>query len=115
LSGLPLVLPWQHPDSYSPYHLYVIRLNLQLLEKTRLEVFEALRQAGIGVNVHYIPVHTQPYYRGLGFERGDFPEAERYYDEAITLPLYYRLSDESQDFVIEALSKVIQPVIGVVS
>jgi UDP-4-amino-4,6-dideoxy-N-acetyl-beta-L-altrosamine transaminase len=108
LHDLPLTLPWQHPDSRSAYHLYVIRLNLRLLGKTRLEVFEALRQAGIGVNVHYIPVHTQPYYRRLGFERGDFPEAERYYDEAITLPLYYTLSEEDQDYVIDNLKKVLQ-------
>ena len=108
LHDLPLTLPWQHPDSRSAYHLYVIRLNLQLLEKTRLEVFEALRQAGIGVNVHYIPVHTQPYYRRLGFERGDFPEAERYYDEAITLPLYYALSEDEQDYVIDNLKKVLR-------
>ncbi len=108
LHDLPLTLPWQHPDSRSAYHLYVIRLNLQLLGKTRLEVFEALRQAGIGVNVHYIPVHTQPYYRRLGFKRGDFPEAERYYDEAITLPLYYALSEEDQDYVIDNLKKVLQ-------
>ncbi len=108
LHDLPLMLPGQHPDSYSAYHLYVIRLNLQLLGKTRLDVFQALRQAGIGVNVHYIPVHTQPYYRRLGFERGDFPEAERYYDEAITLPLFYTLSEEDQNYVIDNLRKVLQ-------
>ena len=108
LHDLPLMLPGQHPDSYSAYHLYVIRLNLQLLGKTRLDVFQALRQAGIGVNAHYIPVHTQPYYRRLGFERGDFPEAERYYDEAITLPLFYTLSEEDQNYVIDNLRKVLQ-------
>lgn len=107
LHDLPLTLPWQHPDSYSAYHLYVIRLNLQLLEKTRLEVFESLRQAGIGVNVHYIPVHTQPYYRRLGFKPGDFPEAERYYEEAITLPLYYNLSEEDQNYVVENLRNAV--------
>ncbi len=108
LNGLPLTLPWQHSDCCSAWHLYAIRLNFQLMEKTRLEVFEALRQAGIGVNVHYIPVHTQPFYRRLGFKQGDFPEAERYYDEAITLPLYYALKEEDQDYVIDNLKKVLQ-------
>jgi dTDP-4-amino-4,6-dideoxygalactose transaminase len=66
-------------------------------------VFDSLRQSGIGVNVHYIPVHTHPYYRALGFQAGDFPEAERYYARAITLPLYPGLTDAEQDEVVEAL------------
>lgn len=104
LAGLPLSTPWQHPDSYSGLHLYVIRLDLPRLgARTHREVFEALRAAGIGVNLHYIPVHTQPYYQGLGFRVGDFPESERYYKEAISLPMYQGLTEADQDTVIRTL------------
>lgn len=104
---LPVVPPWQHPESSSAHHLYVLRLITGVLTITRQRVFDELRAAGIGVNVHYIPVHTQPYYRKLGFKPGDFPEAEKYYGEAITLPLYYGLSEKDQDFVIGTLRKVL--------
>ncbi|WP_045217766.1 DegT/DnrJ/EryC1/StrS family aminotransferase, partial [Desulfonatronovibrio magnus] len=70
--------PWQHPDSDSAWHLYVIRLKLEEIDSSRREIFEYMRKQGIGVNVHYIPVHTQPYYRRMGFDRGMFPEAEQY-------------------------------------
>ena len=104
---LPVVPPWQHPESRSAHHLYVLRLKTDELTITRQRVFDELRAAGIGVNVHYIPVHTQPYYRKLGFKPGDFPEAEKYYEEAITLPLYYGLSEKDQDYVIGTLRKVL--------
>lgn len=107
LADLSLVLPFQHPDSYSAFHLYVIRLRPEKLRKGRREVFECLRQRGILVNVHYIPVHTQPYYRALGFGDGDFPEAEAYYREAITLPLYAGLSVDDQNRVINALREIL--------
>jgi dTDP-4-amino-4,6-dideoxygalactose transaminase len=107
LDGLPVALPWQHPDGYSGLHLYVIRLDPTRVKRSRREVFEALRAQGIGVNVHYIPVHTQPYYRELGFRDGDFPEAERYYAEAITLPVYPGLTPALQDEVVAALRKAI--------
>jgi dTDP-4-amino-4,6-dideoxygalactose transaminase len=87
--------------------LYVVRLKLSELTKTHREVFEALRQAGIGVNLHYIPVHTQPYYQQLGFRWGDFPQAEQYYREAISIPLYYGLSDGDRDRVIQTFSDVL--------
>ncbi|MGV8597307.1 DegT/DnrJ/EryC1/StrS family aminotransferase, partial [Pseudomonas aeruginosa] len=83
-------------------HLYVIRLKLDEIEKTHLEVFESLRKQGVGVNLHYIPVHTQPFYERMGFSVGDFPEAEAYYREAISLPMYHTLSLEQQDKVVEA-------------
>lgn len=108
LSNLPITLPWQHPDSYSGMHLYVIRLQLEKINKTHKEVFEALREAGLGVNLHYIPVHTQPYYQKMGFKQGDFPEAEKYYQEAISLPLFPELSQQEQDFVVDALDKTLQ-------
>ncbi|MET4578303.1 UDP-4-amino-4,6-dideoxy-N-acetyl-beta-L-altrosamine transaminase [Ottowia thiooxydans] len=104
LGHLPLTLPWQHPDSYSGLHLYVIRLRLNQITRTHREIFEALRAAGIGVNLHYIPLHTQPYYERLGFKHGDYPEAEQYYAEAISLPMYPGLGDAQQDQVVAALS-----------
>ncbi len=104
LEGLPVVLPWQRPATYSGLHLYVVRLRLDRLAKTRREVFDRMRELGVGVNVHYIPVHTQPYYRALGFREGQFPEAERYYAEAISLPMYATLGDAQQDAVVSALA-----------
>jgi len=107
LAGLPLTLPWQHPETESSWHLYVVRLKLEEITKTHRQVFEELRQAGIGVNLHYIPVHTHPYYQYLGFRWGEFPAAEKYYQEAISLPLYYELTKTEQDIVVEALQKVL--------
>ena len=107
LADLPLVTPWQHPDSYSGLHLYVIRLQLERCGRSHREVFDALRAAGIGVNLHYIPVHTQPYYRGLGFQTGQFPAAERYYAEAISLPLFPSMTDAQQAEVVAALREAL--------
>ncbi|MHB8820167.1 MAG: UDP-4-amino-4,6-dideoxy-N-acetyl-beta-L-altrosamine transaminase [Pseudomonadaceae bacterium] len=107
LKDLPLTTPWQYPDGYSGLHLYVIRLHLDQIKKTHREVFEGLRANGIIVNLHYIPVHLQPYYQRLGFKVGQFPEAERFYAEAISLPMYATLSDEQQDKVVGAISQVI--------
>lgn len=103
LQGLPVSVPWQHPDSYSGLHLYAIRLDLTRSSRSHRQVFESLREQGIGVNLHYIPVHLQPYYRQLGFNPGDFPEAERYYAEAISLPMFPGLTEMQQDEVIDAL------------
>jgi UDP-4-amino-4,6-dideoxy-N-acetyl-beta-L-altrosamine transaminase len=108
LQSLPLVLPWQHPDTYSAYHLYVICLEEDKLQKTHKQVFEELRQAGIGVNLHYIPVHTQPYYAQFGFQWGDFPVSEYYYSTAISIPMYAAMTEEQQDVVIKALTKVLK-------
>lgn len=106
-ADLPLTLPWQHPDTYSAYHLYVIRLQLEETRMTHREVFEALRLAGIGVNLHYIPVYIQPYYRRLGFKAGCCPEAERYYREAISIPMYHGLKEDDQAYVISAIRQVL--------
>lgn len=103
LASLPVTVPWQHPDGYSGLHLYVIRLQTGKNGAEHRRVFEALRERGIGVNLHYIPVHMQPYYQRLGFKAGDFPEAERYYAEAISLPMYPALSEAEQDTVVHAL------------
>jgi UDP-4-amino-4,6-dideoxy-N-acetyl-beta-L-altrosamine transaminase len=109
LAGLPVQLPWQHPDSHSSWHLYILRLQTERLHRSHREIFEAMRAAGIGVNLHYIPVHLQPYYQKLGFKPGDFPEAEKYYGEALSLPLYHDLSEEQQDQVVGALKGSLAP------
>lgn len=107
LSGLPITKPWQHPDSYSGLHLYVVRLQLDQIARTHRQVFDALRELGIGVNLHYIPVHTQPYYQRMGFAAGDFPEAQRYYAEAISLPMFQTMTEAQQDEVVAAVRKAI--------
>ncbi|EOD9423198.1 DegT/DnrJ/EryC1/StrS family aminotransferase, partial [Vibrio campbellii] len=108
LKPLPVVLPYQLENTYSGLHLYVIRLQLDKISLTHKEVFDALRDKGIGVNLHYIPVHTQPYYEKMGFSEGDFPESERYYREAISLPMFHAMSEEQQDTVVQVLTDVLQ-------
>lgn len=103
LADLPIILPWQHPDSHSAFHLYVIRLQLDKIGTTHRSVFEALRARDIMVNLHYIPVHTQPWYRNMGFKDGDFPQAEQYYREAISIPMHPSLTDAEQVFVADVL------------
>ena len=103
LTALPVTTPWQHPDSYSGLHLYVIRLQLEKIKHSHRQVFELMREQGIGVNLHYIPVHTQPYYQRMGFELGAFPEAELYYTQAISLPLFPLMTDVDQNVVISAV------------
>jgi UDP-4-amino-4,6-dideoxy-N-acetyl-beta-L-altrosamine transaminase len=102
LEGLPVTKAPRRPEAPSAWHLYVVQLDAAL-EPRRRDVFERMRASGIGVNVHYIPVHLQPYYRDLGFREGDFPNAERYYRRAITLPLHPGLTHEQQDRVVAAL------------
>jgi len=108
LTGLPVIAPWQHVDSYSSLHLYVIRLKLEKISSTHRQVFEALRAAEIAVNLHYIPVHRHPYYEGLGFKAGYCPEGERYYVEAISLPMYPGLTVEQQNRVVSALAEAVR-------
>lgn len=108
LKALPVTTPWQHPDSYSGLHLYVIRLQLDKMARTHRQVFEALRELGIGVNLHYIPVHTQPYYQRMGFKPDDFPEALRYYAEAISLPMFQTMTEAQQDEVVAAVHKAVR-------
>ncbi|NQV76551.1 MAG: UDP-4-amino-4,6-dideoxy-N-acetyl-beta-L-altrosamine transaminase [Bacteroidetes bacterium] len=102
-----IVLPVQHKDTYSAYHLYIIRVKQFLKGETRLQLFEKFRNAGILVNVHYIPVYHHPFYQKLGFKSEDFPEAENYYAEAISLPIHTVLSDEDQNVVINQIVKPI--------
>lgn len=107
LDGLALTLPVAQPGAESAWHLYVVRLQLSRITLSQSQVFEALRAAGLGVNLHYIPVHLQPYYREQGFRDGDFPQAERYFTEALSLPLYPDLTDEEQEEVVEHLRRIL--------
>lgn len=107
LAGLPLRPLARDPAGISGWHLYMIRLNLGEISRTRREVFESLRAQGIGVNVHYIPVHLQPDYQRLGFTAGMFPEAERYYEECITLPMFPAMQDEDVLRVKQALIQAV--------
>ena len=107
LKGLPLTLLYQHADGFSAMHLYVIRLQLDKTNKTHRQVFEGLRAAGIGVNLHYIPVYQQPYYQQFGYNASDFPESEKYYAEAISLPVYFDLTGNQQQMVVNALHSAI--------
>lgn len=108
LADLPLIIPWQHPNSYSGLHLYVVRLKLDQITKTHRETYEALRELGVGVNLHYIPVHTQPHYQRMGFKSADFPEAQSYYAQAISLPMYQTLTEDQQDRVVAVLKAVLR-------
>jgi UDP-4-amino-4,6-dideoxy-N-acetyl-beta-L-altrosamine transaminase len=104
LVELPVVTPYQQSDGYSSFHLYVVRLRLDAINRSQREVFDALRDAGVGINLHYIPVHLQPYYQALGFRPGQFPAAEAYYSEALTLPLYPSLSHAEQAKIVDVLA-----------
>lgn len=108
LKNLPVITPHQDSDSYSALHLYPIKIQIDKVKSTRKEIFEVLRENDIGVNVHYIPVHTQPYYGNIGFKKGDFPNAESYYESAISIPLFHQMTFEQQDQVIAALEKVLR-------
>jgi dTDP-4-amino-4,6-dideoxygalactose transaminase len=103
---LPINIPKHLDNTYSSYHLYVIRLQLNNITRTHKDFFEELKRIGIGVNLHYIPVHLHPYYRNLGFKNGDFPNAENYYREAISIPVYPGLSSEDQAFIIESIKNI---------
>jgi UDP-4-amino-4,6-dideoxy-N-acetyl-beta-L-altrosamine transaminase len=106
-ADLPVKTPWQHPDTASAWHLYVVRVDRRLTARGHREIFDALREAGVGVNLHYIPVYRQPYYRNLGFGQGYCPNAEAYYAEAISLPIYPSMTDEEQQQVIAAVTKAV--------
>ena len=108
LGALPVEIPFQLENTYSGLHLYVIRLKLEEIHLSHKEVFDALRASGIGVNLHYIPVHIQPFYKSIGFKDGDFPEAEKYYAEAISLPIYPDLSENDQNKVVDILASLLQ-------
>jgi len=104
-----IVTPYEKRDAKSTYHLYMIQLNIEMLKVDRKKIFDALRAENIGVHVHYIPVHLQPYYREkFGYKKGDFPIAEKYYERALTLPLFPKMNDNDVKDVINAVKKVIE-------
>jgi dTDP-4-amino-4,6-dideoxygalactose transaminase len=106
LSSLPLMLPYSDVSRYSSCHLYIVRIKNK--KKLYSEIFELLTNFGIGVNKHYIPIHTQPFYKNFGFKSGDFPESESYYREAISLPIFPDLTKKEQESVISAVSKALE-------
>jgi UDP-4-amino-4,6-dideoxy-N-acetyl-beta-L-altrosamine transaminase len=103
LKDAQVIIPQQTRGSYSSFHLYIIRVIPDVKIITRKAIFEKLIEKGIGVNVHYIPVHTQPFYKKIGFKYGDFPKAEAYYEQAISLPIHFSLTDDDQDLVVSSL------------
>ncbi|MEP4099516.1 DegT/DnrJ/EryC1/StrS family aminotransferase, partial [Paraglaciecola sp.] len=103
LAHLPLRLPSVKECANSAWHLYMVELK----HHNRLDVYQKLHEMGVGVNVHYIPIHLQPYYQNLGFKDGDFPNSELFYEHALTLPLYPTLTNTEQQSVIDALTQVL--------
>ena len=101
LGNLPVTLPWQHPDTYSALHLYPIQVE------DRARIFAGMRAAGVLVNVHYIPVHLQPHYRRMGFNPGDFPVSEAYYERALSIPLWAAMTETQQDHVVDTLKSLL--------
>jgi len=105
--NLSLLTPWQAPNVYSSYHLYPILIKVNSNFKTQRQVYDELRKNEIGVNLHYIPVHRHPYYEHLGFKKNDFPAAEKFHQEAISIPMYAILQDEQQSYVVKILKKIL--------
>ena len=105
---LPIILPWQQPDVVSSYHLFQIRVRERECGKNQQQVYNDLLQAGIGVNLHYIPVYRQPFYERIGFKTGYCPEAELHHQEAISIPIYVALTDDAQRFVINEVTRVLK-------
>ena len=106
LADLPVQTPWQHPDSYSAYHLYPIRIKSNKSNTSQRQVYDRMQEAGINVNLHYIPVYRQPFYEAMGFKMGYCPEAELYYREVLSIPMYPALTDAEQAKVIHVLHEI---------
>ena len=108
LENLPLVTPKLEKGNYSSWHLYVIRVDLNEVKLSYKSLFEALREEEIGVNLHYLPVHLQPYYKKMGFKEGDFPNAELHASSSISIPIYPEMTVKQQDYVIKTLDKILK-------
>ncbi len=111
LASLPLLTPWQHPDSYSSYHLYPIRIPAIEDGPTQQQVYQSMQAAGIQVNLHYIPVYLQPHYARLGFQRGHCPHAETYFKQTISIPMYAGLTTTDQAHIVQQLTITLQPLV----
>jgi len=107
LKDFPVIVPYQSSHSYSALHLYPIQIDTNKVKKTRAEIFKELRDNGIGVNIHYIPIHLQPYFEKIGFAKGSFPNAENYYESALSIPMFQGLTIEMQDEVVSVLKKIL--------
>jgi len=105
LRDLFITIPFQSLENYSSYHLYPIRLKKNKSNKTQKKIYDKLLQENVGANLHYIPVHLHPYYKKLGFKKNDFPEAERFHRDAISIPLYPKLTKKNQDYVLRTIKR----------
>ena len=108
LKGLPLVTPYVMDGTVPSWHIYIVRMNCRQIKKSKQQIFVEMKERGIALNLHYIPVHRQPYYEKLGFRQGDFPHSEKYYEEAFTLPLYYSLTDAEQEQIVNCLQEILR-------
>lgn len=108
LKDLPLKIPYQDSNANSSWHIYVVRMNMNKINKSKVQIFNEMRERGVTLNLHYIPVHTQPYYEKLGHKPEEYPNSLKYYKEAFTLPLYYSLTDEQQDYIVNELEEVLR-------
>jgi len=101
-------IPFEKIKNSSAFHLYVLQIDFEKISKTRSQVVDELKAKGIGTQVHYIPVHTQPYYKkNFGYKKGDFPVSEKYYEQALSIPLYPKMSDGDIKYIIKTLLKII--------
>ncbi|MGE7991323.1 UDP-4-amino-4,6-dideoxy-N-acetyl-beta-L-altrosamine transaminase [Pseudomonas sp. NPDC089554] len=108
LAQLPVSVQAPQQEAESAWHLFVVRVHSDRVARSHREIFDGMRAAGVGVNLHYIPIHLQPYYRDLGFKPGDFPQAEAYYTQALSLPMYPDLTDAQQDHVVDSLRRLLE-------
>ena len=108
LKALPLSTPEQSENTLSSFHLYIVRIDLKKLKNKKNKIFNLLRKKGIGVNVHYIPIHYHPFYQNLKFKKGYLPETEKYYEEALSLPIYPDLSFKDQKYIVNSLEEVLK-------
>ncbi len=108
LSNIPISLPKVNKNCLSSFHLYIIQLEGEQIPERRRAMYIRLHEMGIGVNVHYIPVHTQPFYQKLGFKLGDFPRAEEFYQKSLTIPLHVNLSKNEQSYIVSCIRDLLQ-------